>query len=211
MQVITPAHLAHSSAQLVTASTAASFQLWLQQHSRLLHTLDLGPGLEEEHAAATAAACAEGLALARQGLANAASAAADAAITAAEATGLPGLLLQGFRGPWEETILQQLPAATLTYLSITGEHAVVVLRAVQKSRLWCSLHVNMHCCLLTAVHSYTNSSDAYTGKLSYICSTDAYTHQSALQLSVLDCFWMQIPANMLRRWRRPMGPPGLQR
>jgi hypothetical protein len=98
-QGATPVLLASTApALLASPAPIESFGLWLAQHAALLHTLDLGyqqAGTEAPFALSNAA----GQALA--------------------AAGPPGLLLQGYRGCWDANILQQLPAATLTYLSIT--------------------------------------------------------------------------------------------
>lgn len=85
-------------------SAAESFGDWLAQHSCLLHTLDLGTGAVDSKDTVTA----KMLAAAAKGLSAAAAGAGPA-----------GLLLQGYRGSWKDDILQQLPAAHLTCLSIT--------------------------------------------------------------------------------------------
>lgn len=93
--------------QPLTIPQAESFALWSAQHARLLHTPDIGckPGTPE--AASIAAAAAKGL--------------ADATAAVANLADRPGLLLQGYRGRWDDNILQHLPAASLTYLSLTDD------------------------------------------------------------------------------------------
>jgi len=74
-----------------------------------MHTLHLDYSSYEEHAEDIAAAVAAGLASA-----NRAAAAAGGATGARE----PGLLLHCYQGPWSDSILKQLPAESLTALTL---------------------------------------------------------------------------------------------
>lgn len=110
-QGATAALLASTAAVLpVSETTAESFRAWLVQHARLLHTLDLGCKPETPEATAVTAAAGRGL------------------LGAAAGADQP-LLLQGYRGCWDDTLLQHLPAATLTYLSITDDNG-------QSEQMW---------------------------------------------------------------------------